>query len=280
MELRQGLWASFVALNVVALSAQAPKPAFEVASVRRHVSGPFIMVDFVFQPTRFVAMNMPLRGLIAVAYGTEGREPTLDRILGGPSWIDAATFDIQATTDRVTTRATMQLMLQTLLDERFGLRMRIEQRNLPAYALVTNRNDGRLGPRLRLAEAKNCSDLTFEQARDRRCGSGIYFDKEEQVTVVYGSDVDIDALISLLDVPAVGALDRPLVNRTGLSGRFDYELRFSVAAGRSTTSPVGPNPSVTPLVTALREQLGLKLDSVTAPIDVFVIEAVQQPSEN
>lgn len=185
----------------------------------------------------------------------------------------------------------MILMLQTLLEERFGLRMRTEQRNVPAYALLLNRADGRLGPRLRPAgqlgrqltpaETKICADLTLEEARQRRCGSGVYFDQKEQVTVIYGSDADMDALIDHIASVAVGALDRPVVNRTGLNGRFDYELRFSIAAGRVSTSPaVGPNPSGTPIFTALPEQLGLRLDSVIAPTEVLVIDSVQQPTEN
>jgi uncharacterized protein (TIGR03435 family) len=239
-------------------------------------------VDLQFQQGRFVATNLPLRWLIAVAYAEEGREPNLDRIVGGPPWIDSVPFDIQATTNGpATPTATMRLMVQTLLKERFGLRMHTEQRSLPAYALLLNRDDGRLGPKLRPAETKTCSDLTLEQSRERRCGSGVYFDKEEQVAVVYGSNADIDALIDHIASPAVAAVDRPVVNRTGLSGRFDYELRFSIAAGRVDPSPaVGLNPSGPPIFTSLREQLGLRLDPVTAPTEVLVIDSVQQPTEN
>jgi uncharacterized protein (TIGR03435 family) len=87
---------------------------------------------------------------------------------------------------------------QRLLEERFGLRMRREPRDRPAYALLLNRTDGRLGPQLTPAEAKDCSDLTLAEARARRCGSGVYFDKEAQLTVAYGSDEDLTALVEHL----------------------------------------------------------------------------------
>jgi hypothetical protein len=94
----------------------------------------------------------------------------------------------------------------------------------------------RLGPQLKLAKANTCSDVTEEQARERRCGAGVYFDKDAQATVLYGSDGDMDTLIDHITAPAVGALDQPVSNRTQLSGRFDYELRFSIPAGRVSTS--------------------------------------------
>ena len=117
-------WLPLIAGMVVTLSAQAPKPTFEVASVKPNKSGlsGLSQINIDFQQSRFVATNVPLRWLIAVAYGKEEREPTPDRIVGGPSWIDSAAFDIRAITDVPTSRATMNLMLQTLLEERFGLR--------------------------------------------------------------------------------------------------------------------------------------------------------------
>jgi uncharacterized protein (TIGR03435 family) len=267
--------------TLVPLVAQTEKPGFEVASVRRNVSGeaPY-RVTLDFQPGRFVATNVFLRWLIAAAYAEEGRVPILERIVGGPAWVDTDPFDVQAVTDGSTPQATMQLMLQQLLEERFGLRMRTEQRNEPAYALLPDRPDGRLGPQLTPAETKECSDISLELARARRCGWGVYFDKAAQLTVSYGSNADMRGLIEHLAGPAVARLDRPVVDRTGIAGRFDFEVRFSVLAGRVSASPAAAAPQGPSLFTALREQLGLKLEPVTAPIEVLVIDEVHQPTEN
>lgn len=169
------LCASFVAVAVT----QTQKPTFEVASIRRNMSGaPLFRFSIDFHPARFVASNVFLRLVVAVAYAEEGRDPAIDRVIGGPAWIDSDAFDIEATTERTASSpATMKLMLRTLLEERFGLRLQNEQRSLPAYALLLNRSDGQLGPQLRPAQARNCSELTFEQRRDRRCGDGAYVDK-------------------------------------------------------------------------------------------------------
>jgi uncharacterized protein (TIGR03435 family) len=269
------------ALLIPGIAAQTQKPRFEVAAVRPNVSGaPLYRASLDFYPARFTATNVFLRWLIAEAYAEEGREPaTLDHIVGGPSWVDSAAFDVQAATDgRATSKATMRLMLRTLLEDRFGLETRKEQRNLPAYALLPDRTDGRPGTQLRPAATKECADLTLEEAQARRCGSGVFFDREAQTTVAYGSDLDLTSIIEEIASPAVANLDRPVVDRTGLSGRFDYEVRFSVAAGRLSASPA--DRSGTSIFTALREQLGLKLEPVTAPVDVLVIESARQPAEN
>lgn len=85
--------------SLVPLTAQTEKPAFDLTSVRRNVSGePLYRASLDFQPARFVATNAFLRWLIAEAHAEEGREPILDRIVGGPAWVDSDTFDIQATT--------------------------------------------------------------------------------------------------------------------------------------------------------------------------------------
>jgi uncharacterized protein (TIGR03435 family) len=87
------------------------------------------------------------------------------------------------------------------------------------------------------------------------------------------------AFVQHLAGPAGANLDRPVVDRTGLVGRFDYEVRFSGVAERLSASPAS-EPLGPDFFTALREQLGLKLDPVTAPVNVLVIQSVQQPTEN
>ena len=271
-----GVWC-LVALLGASVAAQESKPRFEVASVRVNLSGNLSQINFAFLPTRFVATMVPLRALIAIAYADEGREPGMERVVGGPAWVDLAFFDVQGTTGTPTPQGTMRLMLRRLLEERFALRLVNEQRMTDAYALVMARSDGRPGPQLKPAQLKDCSKLTFEQQRSRRCGDGVYVDKETMTRHLYGSDKDIDAFIA--HITSVGGnLNRPVVNRTGLNGRFDYEVQSTALEGRLTVRPA--EPQAPEFSTALREQLGLKLEPVTAPISVLVIESVSQPTEN
>jgi len=249
--------------------------------VRPTLSKRLSEIKVEFQPRRFVATMVPLRWLIAVAYGTGGGDShfAIKRIVGGPSWIDSASFDIQGVTEEAVPPATMRLMLQRLLEDRFGLRLRTEQRSMEAYALLLDRRDGRLGPQLRPAQAKDCSKLTDQQQVDRRCGEGGFGDVHTSTIVIYGSDKDMAALSEHLGGPTGANLDRPVVDRTGLNGRFDYEVRFSVAAGR--VDSVGPAlPPVPALRTALRDQLGLKLEPVIAPVDILVVDSAEQPTAN
>lgn len=87
------------------------------------------------------------------------------------------------------------------------------------------------------------------------------------------------ALVEHIAGPAGANLERPVVDRTGLDGRFDYEVRFSGVSGPLSVSPAS-EPLGPDFFTALREELGLKLEPVTAPVDVLVIDSVQQPTEN
>jgi uncharacterized protein (TIGR03435 family) len=270
------LWALIIAATAASASGQESKPAFDVVSVRPHISGgPVSDVRFDFLPSRFIARHIPLRWIIAAAYMEAERDlPLIDRVVGGPAWIDTDAFNIEGVTDGETSPAAMRLMLRTLLDERFSLRVHTEQRNGPAYAVLLSRADGRLGPRLREPVA-DCDGLpSTEEARQRRCGSGVYFDKEDRSVIVYSADDDVDTILKFIAQPHIIGLDRPLINRTGLNGRFSFELRFSREATASAAAPG------IPLFTALQQQLGLRVEQVTAPRDVVVIDSVQQPTEN
>lgn len=276
---RANLVGIVVALAGVAVVAQQPEPTFEVASVRASSPGNLSEINYEFRPERFLGRMLPLRALIAIAHGSEGREPEMERIVGGPAWVDTVLFDIQAITGSPAPQGTMRLMLQRLLEDRFGLRLVSEQRMMDAYALVVARSDGRLGPRLKPAQAKDCSQLTFDQRRERRCGDGVYVDRETMTRHLYGSDKDIDAFISHVTRVAGTSLSRPIVNRTGLTGRFDYEVQSTALEGRLSASPVEPSRAPE-FFTALREQLGLRLEPVRAPVSVLVIDAVHEPTAN
>lgn len=259
-------------------AAAVPNPAFEVASVKQNKSGS-PQRGMGFQPGgRFRATNMTLRGVVAAAYGTPEPLP-LFRVLEGPNWIDSDRFDIEAiagsefveTQSRPGWTVRGELMLRTLLADRFKLIARQETRELPAYALVMARSDGRLGQQLRRSLRTDC-----QAPAPTPCG-GFGFTPQNRLSA---SDLTLDQFARYI---MLNAVDRPVVNRTGLTGNFSLDIDYTRSIAPSV-SPAGANDqsvdSGTSIFTALQEQLGLKLQPITVPLDVVIIDRVEQPTEN
>jgi uncharacterized protein (TIGR03435 family) len=264
----------------------APGPTFEVASVRPNKSGePFVRLGI--QPGgRYTATNVPLRLLIRNAYQLQDSQ-----IIGAPGWVDSDRFDIVAKAEGDVPLSgpggppgPIQFMLRALLAERFNLKMHSEQRELPIYALVLARADGKLGPQLRPAAA-DCAALVAArrggappappQPGERLpCGMRI---GPGQLT---GGSLPLSLFANTIS-PFV---QRVVVDRTGLSGNFDFELSWTPDQVPQGPPPPGApqQPSIDPggpsILTAVQEQLGLKLDSTRGPVEVFVIDNVTQPT--
>jgi uncharacterized protein (TIGR03435 family) len=207
------------------------------------------------------------------------------RIVGGPSWVTTDHFDVQAKAGAPPTAPQMHLLVQRLLADRFGLRVHRETRELPIYDLVFARADHRLGPKLNVA-AIDCTPfqngqrpmaesptVTVDGHERPRCMSGITFGAG--VSSPFLDGVPIVRLTEQLE----RSLNRPVIDKTGLTGVFDIELKFAdeslPPAFRGTQPPDAPA-----LLTAVTEQLGLKLESSKGPVELLVIDAVQHPSEN
>lgn len=242
----------------VALGAQrTDPPAFEVVSVKRNVSGEQGSSSIVQPGGRYNATNMTLRMLMKTAYGVHD-----DQIAGGPGWINADRFDVagKAAADRPTAsfRDEARLMLRSALADRFQLQFHRERREIPVYALTLARRDGSFGPQLRRSHPEECSG----SATDRPCGSGF-----ARAGHLGARALDLSMLVSRLGTWT----DRVLVDRTGLSGLFDWDLQWTP---EDLTADASTNVA---LVTALREQLGLKLDARREPADVLVIDRVARP---
>jgi uncharacterized protein (TIGR03435 family) len=224
-------------------------------------------------PGGYRAVNAPLRLLIRDAYALQGFQ-----LVGGPSWLDSERFDILAKAEGNPTPDQERLMLRTLLAERFALSVHAETRELPLYAMVMTRADGRPGPRLRRTGA-DCSEAPVWQGTgpppsrdpDSPCsaagpgsGGGMRF-----------RGVTLEAFAKFLATPA----QRPVIDRTGLTGLFDIELELTAELGPPPPPPGEADRvdrSFAPSIfTALQEQLGLKLDSRRGPIDVIVIDRVE-----
>jgi len=263
-----------------AVGAQAPASAspttFEVASVKPNKSGE-TRIRFETPPGRLTALNVPLRFVIRQAY----RLPE-SRIAGGPSWLDTDRFDILATAaGGAATSESIRQMLRTLLTDRFGLALHLETREMPTYVLALARSDGKLGPNLRRSSA-DCSGQTPRVANGRvQCG--LMVSQGPASASLRGGGTAPAELVRMLG----DFLDRPLVDRTGLAGAFDLELQFTadrgavpaagVPGGLTTAAAPDEIPSV---FTALREQLGLKLDAQRGSVEVLVIDRVSRPTED
>jgi uncharacterized protein (TIGR03435 family) len=200
-----------------------PGPAFEVASVKPNRSGPDSVQRAGLQPGDRVTMtNVTLRTLIQIAY------PGLSEIVGGPSWVGSGPtgdrFDVNAKAEAPASREQLQLMLRTLLADRFKLAIHTESRDEPVFALVFARSDRRLGRNLRPA-ATDCVALRAAAASsgDRDpCGLRTFVN-----ALVTGRmsvrGLGLDQILGLLSRDA----GRKVVDKTGLSGAFDCELTWT-----------------------------------------------------
>jgi uncharacterized protein (TIGR03435 family) len=283
------------ALTTSALLAQtesAEQPKFEVASVRANTSG---NVGGSVKPEpggRFTVVNMPLRNLIINAYGLQGTQ-----LLGAPDWIASERFDIAAKADGELGPpisrdgpSRLQLLMRSLLAERFKLSVHPEKREMPIYELMVARRDGKLGPELRpstidcraIIEARKAQGQKPEppKAGERpQCGARVGFGE------LAAGGQPLFELISLLS----STVQRNVVDRTGLSGNFDIYLRWTPdqlprrPAGTPADQPFRMNgleidPNGPSIFAALQEQLGLKLESARGPVEVLVIDHVERPT--
>ena len=251
--------------------------SFEVTSVKLNRSGSQRAPSMILPGGRFTATNNTVRSLILNAYGIS---MTPHLLTGGPAWIDSEAYDIDAkaadgtirpgTPDRVLWEKT-RLMLRSLLAERFHLVIRRESKEVPVYALTVAKN----GPRLPKSD-RDCSKSAF----DCHGMSG-----NPRNMTFNGVDLyDVALILS-------GHTDRPVIDRTGIQGIFDFTLHWnpfdhtppqsdSAPAGASREGPTPPLDSLSPLPIALEQQVGLRLESQKGPVEFYRIESVDHPTGN
>lgn len=254
---------------------------FEVVSIKPNATGRGGVWGAI--GSRFRATGVTTERLILYAYDLLVRA----RIVGEPSWIDEERFDVEAVAPTDLTADQMRAGIRSLLAERFGLVARMEQREVPVLALVLSRADGRLGPRL-ARTAVDCAALADVRAqavregrRPRPADQRPFCDETHlfgRVTTtgytMSGGGFRIENLAPML----AGLVGRPGLDRTGLTGLFDFDMDFTLSFGDVTAA--GADDSAVSLFVALEEQLGLRLESQRAPVDVLVIERIERPSAN
>lgn len=211
----------------------------------------------------FKATGVSLRQVIQEAYGTYEEE----RLSGGPKWLSTQKFDIEAKIDgddipafKALSREQRQSMLQTLLFERAHLSLHHESVELPVYELVVAKRGSKLhessSQRFRQADIKGMQGLVLKSYNGR-------LDVEEYSVPALASDLH-------------SFVGRIVVDKTGLTGRYDFSLRWTPDS-LSNSEAAAEWPS---LYTALEEQLGLKLEPARAPVDTLVVDHIEMPSEN
>ncbi len=275
--------------------AQTPRPAFDVASVKLNTrcdaggrSGGASM------PGRVTLECADLRDLILTAYGIygNGAEPAPGsfrmQVVGGPSWMDSTRYDIAAKPTGNPPRSAMYgPMMQSLLEDRFRLKVHRESREGRVYLLTVAKN----GSKLRATKEGSCVNADINRPMDPRnaaarvCGKPIPSGGPELTVVdIYGAT--IANLCSQLSI----SMDREVIDRTGMAGRFDIHLEAATAdlrpkfvAGRTVDQP-GPgadDPDAGPPISAaLQQQLGLKLESGTGPVEAIVVDHIERPTDN
>jgi uncharacterized protein (TIGR03435 family) len=252
------------------LAAQTPtSPAFEAASVKPNKSGS-LQVNFTPQPGgRLTATNVSLMDLIRMAYGTAGPFP-LNRVVGGASWLASDRFDIVAKAEGDSSTEQMQLMMRSLIAERFKVAVHHETRERPIYSLVLARKDGRIGPGLRHSDL----DCSGPSPLSRACELSNLPGK------LIAASIPMETLARML----VQRVDdhREVRDHTGLAGNFDVTIEWTPSQMPQRVPdglvlpPIDPNgPS---LFTAIQEQLGLKLEPEKDQSDVLVIDHAEQPT--
>lgn len=214
--------------------------------------------------------------------------PRGELIFGGPKWIDSEHFDIEARAMGDPARAQMKLMVQSLLEDRFKLVMHHETRQVPVYALVVAK-PGKIGPQLiphsdgakctEAAPGKGLKQPGPGEAMPSYCG-GLFMNPRPGDLRETGNKVTLDGLGQFLG----RSVDRKIVDKTGLSGLFDFSLEFAPDMGpgsqRDSSASASDSPAPPSLFTALEEQLGLKLEATKGPVDVLVIDHAEEPSPN
>ena len=233
---------------VLALFAQAEPPqSFEVASIRRNLSGSQNTSINLSDGGRYTVTNGSLKTLIRNAYGVLSFQ-----LAGEPGWIDSEMYDIEAKTSvpEKISQDQLKLLLQSLLADRFRLKVHWETRESTVYALLVDKG----GPKFKAASS------------DERPGMNTR--KGPEKATMTGTAQSMAVLASNLG----NQLGRFAVDKTGLTGAFDFTFNWDLQASADSTGPS--------LFTALKEQLGLRLESQKGPVEILVIDTAERASEN
>jgi uncharacterized protein (TIGR03435 family) len=281
--------AVFVTLTGIAIAqgnspgrGNVPAPKFDVASIKPVAPGSRMITSRSLPGGAVDLHNVTVEELIVNAWHIFPYQ-----ILGAPAWIRTAAYDISAKPETAVKPGEVNLMLQALLKDRFELAMHHETRNLPIYALVIARKDGTLGPSLVESKEGGCAvripgnppPPRPDPAKPATRWCGLLMMRPRKLS---GAAVPIVALAEQFSL----RLGRTVMDMTGLKGNYDIDLEWTADEGafpflEGSSDPVAPpDPQGQTILTALKEQLGLKIESRKASVEVIVIDHVERPTAN
>jgi len=226
-------------------------PVFEVAAIKH--SDPNHRNSGIHMNGRhFNIENQTVGALMLFGFGV-----SKSQVVGAPDWVNSERFDVDGVPDLEGEPGVkqMQEMVRKLLVDRFGLKTHMEQRDMNVYAVTVAKG----GPKLKKSESAPDA-LPDQTSRD---GGGI---REMKFTNTSMDEFTLSMKFYL---------DRPVVDKTGLGGKWDFELKWTYDDTRATDPNAPPG-----LFTAVQEQFGLRLDAVKAPVDVMVVDSVERPTQN
>jgi bla regulator protein blaR1 len=245
----------------VRMAANA-KPAFEVATIKPSDPGrPGQIV--ALRGAEVITTNTTVHDLINLAYWLHPKQVT-----GGPAWTESVKYDMTGKPDAPGQPSVdqMKMMIQKLLADRFQLKFHFEKRDLPVYAIRIAKTGAKM----------------IKSQDDPKGLPGFYFGRAASGTTLTFRNSPLSQIAAVLQ----NTLDKPVVDQSGLSEKYDFTLTFTPDAAQAVIiggapPPAADNPDAAPdLFAAVQQQLGLKLESTKAPVDVMVIDRVEKPSEN
>jgi len=293
-----------MALGVVQLRAQilhatGPLPSFEMATIKLSADGK--EAPSTHTPSVSRTMNVTARNLIEHAYRVPWTSGHNERVVGGPDWIDSVHYDVEGRIDPSLATAfanlsneqqkdQTSLMMQSLLADRFKLRVHFESRELPIYVLSVAKGGAKLAAAKELPavveqdDSQRPSAVLAPSAEGLRKGVFVQYRGQEAEMTAKG--VTLDQLVHwLAGYSEIGG--RTVVDQTGLGGTYDFTLRWTrerLTAGAPQSDRAGdtlpPERESPALFTSLSEQLGLRLISTKGPVEVVVVDHIEKPSEN
>lgn len=243
-------------------------PQFEVASVKPSNSNE--RMNYGLRADGLFGTNMPAKGWIQIAYGVKEFQ------IVGPDWISNEKFDITAKAEKAASARQKLLMLQALLAERFQLKLHEETKEASVYALVIDRKG-----------------LKMKPSKDQTLFAGDYPDGSPDGRPLSGAgpgdlgpgklvgeSMPMTVLLNLL----AGPLDRPVLNQTGLTGRYHVDLHYIPGSGQAPPADgdreLPKDDSAATLFTAMQEQLGLRLVATKGPVKMLIIDHIERPVAN
>lgn len=227
-----------------------------------------------------------MRALIRAAYGLfDANGKMLSRridVTGGPGWLDSDLYDLDAKAeDAAGLNLTAGRMLQTFLEDRCKLKVHREARETPVYALTVAKG----GPKLKQSTLDSCTPLDLNHPpldpHTAPCGFPVMRNNKGNIVA------DAHGItLAEFAARALTFVDRPVIDKTGLTGRYDIHLEYAITGAMRVNGGEAPDltlpadPAGASMFSAVQSQLGLRLVSEKAPIDVIVVDSVERPSEN